>query len=169
MSLSALSLALLIATSATSPPAPSSSPVSGDPEQQRSSDPQPPTDNKSNSPAQPASPPNPNVDGIYHIGNGVSAPKLVYSVAPSFSKQARKKKIAGSCKVSLIVDEAGHPKKIHIVQSVAENVSAKQRAAAVDLDLEVIKALSQDRFEPATLEGKPVPVELTVEVNFQVF
>lgn len=160
------SLALWITTSVTSPCTPTLSPFLGDRQQQRTSD---PIDDKSGSPPQPATPPNPIVNGIYQVGNGVSAPKLIYSVAPSFSKKARKQKIAGSCTVFLVVDQSGEPKHIHIVKSVAEDLSAKQHSAALNLDEEVIKAVRQDRFEPATLEGKPVSVAMTIEVNFQIF
>ncbi|HEY6375674.1 MAG TPA: energy transducer TonB [Edaphobacter sp.] len=128
-----------------------------------------PIDDKSGSSPQPTTPPNPIISGVYQVGNGVSAPKLIYSVAPSFSKKARKKKIAGSCTVFLVVDQSGEPKHIHILKSVAEDLSAKQHSAALDLDEEVIKAVRQDRFEPATLEGKPVSVAMTIEVNFQIF
>jgi protein TonB len=37
------------------------------------------------------------------------------------------------------------------------------------LDDNAIKAVQQYRFKPAMEGGKPVPVELNVEVNFQIF
>ena len=37
------------------------------------------------------------------------------------------------------------------------------------LDSEAIKAIRQYRFDPGTFHGKPVTVELNVELNFQVF
>jgi hypothetical protein len=43
--------------------------------------------------------PNPNSSGIYHVGGGVSAPTLTWSVDPEFSDKARKKKLHGKCVV----------------------------------------------------------------------
>jgi TonB family protein len=34
------------------------------------------------------------------------------------------------------------------------------------LDIEALKAVSQWQFEPTTVDGSPVPVLLTVTVNF---
>jgi hypothetical protein len=41
---------------------------------------------------QPVSPrPNPDASGKYHLGDGVSAPKLVFASDPEFTDQARRK------------------------------------------------------------------------------
>lgn len=45
----------------------------------------------------------------------------------------------------------------------------KGRELAGSLDPKAVEAVRQYRFEPGTFDGKPVPVELNVEVNFQIF
>jgi protein TonB len=37
------------------------------------------------------------------------------------------------------------------------------------LDEEALEAVSQYKFKPATLQGKPVPVEVNIEVHFLIF
>jgi protein TonB len=110
--------------------------------------------------------------GVYHVGGVITAPKLVYSVEPHFSKQERKQKINGSARVQLIVETDGHVREIHIIKSAAEkyaNKSQQDRDNALLLDQKFIEAVGQYRFEPGKLNGKPVPVQLNIEVNFESF
>jgi TonB family protein len=113
--------------------------------------------------------PNPDSFGIYHAGDGVTPPKLLFTVEPEFSEKARKKKIAGNCVVSMIVATNGTPTDLHVVKSIADTVSKKERDGALGLDQNAVKAVSQYRFTPATYRGTPVPYRLNVEVNYQIF
>ena len=96
--------------------------------------------------------------GPRRIGGGVSAPQLTYSVDPEFSEEARKAKFMGTVTVGLWVDEHGNPTHVHVV-----------RGAGMGLDEKAVEAVSQYKFKPAMEGGKPVLVELNVEVNFQIF
>jgi len=96
--------------------------------------------------------------GPRHIGGGVSAPVLIYSVEPEFSEEARKAKVAGNVLVDLWVDTNGLPSHVHVIRGVG-----------MGLDENAVAAVKQYRFKPAMENGKPVLVELTVEVNFQIF
>jgi TonB family protein len=113
--------------------------------------------------------PNPDFFGIYHAGDGITPPKLTYSVEPEFSEKARKKKIRGDCVVSLIVRTDGTTTDIHVAKSIADTVATKEREAALTLDEDAVKVVAQYRFTPATYRGKPVPYRMTVEVNYQIF
>jgi TonB family protein len=113
--------------------------------------------------------PNPDFFGIYHAGDGVTPPKLILPVEPEFSEKARKKKIGGNSVVSLIVATDGTATDIHVVKSIADTVSKKDREAALTLDQQAVKAVAQYRFEPATYRGTPVPYRLNVEVNYQIY
>ena len=115
--------------------------------------------------------PNPDAAGIYRVGDGVTAPKLIYSVEPEFSEKARKRKIAGATtSLSFIVKTDGHVRDVHVLKSCADAFTGKKdREAALTLDQEAIKATSQYRFEPAQYKGKPVAVESSVEISVDIF
>jgi protein TonB len=96
--------------------------------------------------------------GIHKIGGGVSSPVVIYQVEPEFSEEARKAKFMGVVLVNLIVDPQGRPQNVHVIRGVG-----------MGLDGKAVDAVKQYRFKPAMEGGKPVAVELNVEVNFQIF
>jgi len=96
--------------------------------------------------------------GVMRVGNGVSAPKLVYSVDPKFSNKARHAKYQGICVLSLIVDKDGKPQDIHVVKKLG-----------MGLDEKAVEAVRQYRFKPAYYKGHPVAVQINVEVNFRIY
>jgi len=96
--------------------------------------------------------------GLYHVGGGVSAPQLVFAPDPEFSDEARRAKYQGVCVVSLIVDAQGNPQRVSVV-----------RHLGMGLDEKAVEAVRQYKFKPATLQGKPVPVEVNIEVNFRIY
>jgi periplasmic protein TonB len=96
--------------------------------------------------------------GIRHVGGGVSEPELIYKVDPEFSEEARKAKFMGIVLVNLIVDTHGMPQNVHILRGVG-----------MGLDEKAVEAVRQYRFKPAMESGHPVPVQVNVEVNFQIF
>lgn len=96
--------------------------------------------------------------GPRQIGGGVSSPVVIYSVEPEFSEEARKAKVAGNVLVKLWVDTNGLPSHVHVIRGVG-----------MGLDEKAVEAVKQYKFRPAMENGKPVLVELNIEVNFQIF
>jgi periplasmic protein TonB len=96
--------------------------------------------------------------GLYHVGGGVSAPQLIFAPDPEFSDEARRAKYQGVCVVSLVVDAQGNPQRVQVV-----------RHLGMGLDEKAVEAVKQYKFKPATLQGKPVPVEVNIEVNFRIY
>ena len=118
--------------------------------------------------------PNPDARGRYHIGDCVTIPTLTYKVDPTYTKDARKQKVAGIALVSILVDVDGSPRDVHILRSVADSLDEKHNdqkhlAAAQSLDQAAVDAVKQYKFKPAMFQGRPVPVNLNVEVNFRFF
>jgi TonB family protein len=113
--------------------------------------------------------PQPDALGRYKVGNGVTVPHITYSVDPSFTDKASKKRVQGVSVLSLTVGVDGMPHDITVVYSIANMQPPKLRSIAKGLDEEAIKAVEQYRFKPATLDGSPVPVRINIEVNFQLF
>ena len=96
--------------------------------------------------------------GIYHVGGGVSAPLVLSAVDPEYSDEARRAKYTGIVIVSLVVDSSGMPQHVHVI-----------RRLGMRLDEKAIAAVRQYRFKPAEYQGRPVPVEVNIEVNFQIY
>jgi TonB family protein len=97
--------------------------------------------------------------GLYQIGGRVSAPSIMHSVEAEFSDEARRAKYQGVCLVSLIVDAQGNPQNVHVVRSLG-----------MGLDEKAIEAIRQYKFRPAMKDGHtPVPVPITIEVNFRLY
>jgi protein TonB len=96
--------------------------------------------------------------GLRKIGGGVSQPVVIFQVDPEFSEEARRAKFMGVVLVNLIVDSQGRPQNVHVLKGVG-----------MGLDGKAMEAVRQYRFKPAMEGGKPVAVELNVEVNFQIF
>jgi len=97
--------------------------------------------------------------GLYKIGGGVSAPVALNSVEAEFSDEARRAKYQGVCLISLIVDVHGDPINPRVV-----------RTLGMGLDEKALEAVRKYKFKPAMKDGKtPVPVMITVEVNFRLY
>lgn len=89
--------------------------------------------------------------------NGVKLPKAVYRTDPEYTERARKKKIRGSVVLSVIVTKEGNVRDAKITTSLDK-----------DLDQQALNAVNKWQFEPATKDGKPVPIRMSVEVSFNV-
>lgn len=97
--------------------------------------------------------------GVYHVGGGISAPVPLNSVEAEFSDEARRAKYQGVCLIQMIVDAHGMPQDPRVV-----------RPLGMGLDQKALEAVRKYRFKPAMKDGKtPVPVMITVEVNFRLY
>ena len=97
--------------------------------------------------------------GLYQIGGGVSAPVPIFTPEAEFSDEARRAKYQGVCLISLIVDAQGNPQDPRVI-----------RALGMGLDEKAIEAVRKYKFKPAMKDGRtPVPVRITIEVNFRLY
>jgi periplasmic protein TonB len=97
--------------------------------------------------------------GYYHVGGGISAPVPLNSVEAEFSDEARRAKYQGVCLIQMIVDAQGNPQNPRVI-----------RPLGMGLDEKALEAVRKYRFKPAMKDGKtPVPVMITVEVNFRLY
>ena len=113
--------------------------------------------------------PNPDASGNYHVGCGVTPPKLLNQSQPRFPEDARRQNISGTVTLSLLVDAQGNPENVHVTKSVADTVAKYQRAAALTLDQAAIDAVKSYKFKPAMKDGKPVPITLYVSIKFEAY
>jgi hypothetical protein len=68
--------------------------------------------------------------------------------------------------VSLTIDIAGNSHDVHLVKSIPDASDKRLRGAVLEMQDQCVKAVKQYRFKPATFEGKPVPVDLNIEISF---
>src|SRR5437016_8237589 len=87
----------------------------------------------------------------------VDPPKLLLSIDPRFSEEARREKYQGVVTFRVIVGTDG---RVHNAQ-----VSF---AAGRGLDEHALKVLSMWRFEPAHKSGEPVAIYVSLEINFHL-
>ena len=95
--------------------------------------------------------------GAYHVGGGVSAPKILHQIDPEYSEEARKAKYGGTVMLRIVVAVNGHVSRAEVIRSLG-----------MGLDEKAIEAVNKWTFQPGTKNGSPVPVEATVEVNFRL-
>jgi hypothetical protein len=120
-------------------------------------------------PATPASGPNPDAEGVYHAGAGVTPAHVIYSVDPEFSDKARKKKLGGTCVIGMVVDTRGTPQDVHVVQSLAEGVWLLNFARLLRAWMRRRLRAKRYKFKPAMYQGEAVPYELKVEIDFRIY
>jgi TonB family protein len=96
--------------------------------------------------------------GLFHVGGGVSAPRAVFTPDPEYSEEARKAKYQGTCVLWLVVGPDGRPRDIKV-----------SRTLGLGLDEKAIEAVKQWKFDPAMKDGKPVAVQISVEVTFHLY
>jgi periplasmic protein TonB len=96
--------------------------------------------------------------GVFRVGGGVSAPRAIFTPDPEYSEEARKAKYQGTCVLWLVVGPDGRPRDIKVA-----------RTLGLGLDEKAIEAVKQWKFEPAMKDGKPVAVQINVEVSFRLY
>jgi len=96
--------------------------------------------------------------GVFRVGGGVSPPRALDTPDPEYSEEARKAKYQGTCILWLIVGPDGKPRDIKVA-----------RALGMGLDEKAIEAVRNWKFAPAMKDGKPVAVQINVEVNFRLY
>lgn len=95
--------------------------------------------------------------GAFRIGGGVSAPVVIFKKEPEYSEEARKAKYQGTVLLAIVVDTDGTTKNIRVIRSLG-----------MGLDEKAIEAVNQWRFRPGYKDGRAVPVQANVEVNFRL-
>jgi TonB family protein len=95
--------------------------------------------------------------GVYKIGGGISAPKLVSKVEPQYTDEARAALLSGTVRLFVEIGTDGLAHNLQILQGLG-----------LGLDEKAMEAINQWKFKSATKDGQPVPVMATIEVNFRL-
>jgi len=96
--------------------------------------------------------------GPYRVGGGVSSPRVLYSPDPQYSEEARKAKYQGTVVLWTVIGPDGRAHDLRV-----------QRSLGLGLDEQAVEAVRKWKFEPAMKDGRPVAVQINIEVNFRLF
>ena len=92
------------------------------------------------------------------LGPSIRCPRAVAAPDPVYSETARKAKINGTVVVALAINERGGVDAVKVVRRLEPG-----------LDQNAMDAVKQWEFAPATKNGKPVAVQMSVEVTFKLY
>ena len=90
------------------------------------------------------------------VGGDVKQPRLIYGPPAIYPVLAAQGHIHGLVVIDAVIDEHGNVVQEKVVSGHPLLVQA------------AMKAVSERKYEPTILDGQPTPVDLRVEVNFQM-
>jgi TonB family protein len=99
---------------------------------------------------------------VYQVDGDVTAPVPIYKPEPRYTEEARAAKLEGTDVFAVVVDANGVVPYVRLTRSLSQG-------KVVSLDENAIQTLRTWKFKPALRKGKPVPVEVVVEVSFRMF
>ena len=88
---------------------------------------------------------------------GVTPPEGVYEPEPAYTREAKRAGIEGTVRLLITVDEDGKASDVRV-----------RDGPGYGLDEEAAKTVKTWKFKPALKDGKPVSVQVIVEVNFRL-
>lgn len=92
-------------------------------------------------------------------GNGVSWPRLIRDVRPAYTADAMRARITGSVGLSCVVDRDGSVRDCRLTRSLDRRHG---------LDEAALRAARQWKFLPARRSDEPVPVRVTIDMDFSL-
>ncbi len=95
--------------------------------------------------------------GPMHVGGTVTKPVKIFSPQPQYTEEARQARIQGVVIVQAIIDCRGNVIDVNVLKGLPMGLTEA-----------TVAAISQWRFEPATLNGVPVSVYYNLTVNFRL-
>jgi protein TonB len=90
------------------------------------------------------------------VGGDVKQARLISSTPPLYPALAKAQHVEGAVHLDALVDEHGRVSSVKVI-----NGPTLLHQAATD-------AIRQWKYQPATLDGKPVPMHLTVTLQFKL-
>jgi TonB family protein len=95
---------------------------------------------------------------VYLVNAGsLIKPVAIYKPEPRYSEKALFKRVFGTIRVRVVVNERGFPEIVEVIEHLREG-----------LDSRALAAVSQWRFQPALKDGNPVAAMVVVEIKFHL-
>jgi protein TonB len=89
---------------------------------------------------------------------GVSIPRSIFMPDPEYSDAARKARHQGTVTLWVVLNAQGRIEHERVYSSLG-----------MGLDEQALAAVHNWRFEPATKNGQPIPVQMYVDVTFRLY
>jgi len=91
------------------------------------------------------------------VGDGVTAPRAIFSPDPDYPASAVDAKISGQETLLVVIGKDGQVRDIKVVKSLGP-----------EFDANSMYAVKRWKFEPARKDGKMVSVEVSIEIGFKL-
>ncbi len=106
----------------------------------------------------PDAPPAPVEDtGPIRVGGQIKEPRKTVEVRPVYPEIARKARVEGIVILEITVDKQGNVKDVKVLRTLPMGLTEAAQ-----------EAVRQWKYEPSTLNGRPVEVLITVTVTFRL-
>lgn len=96
--------------------------------------------------------------GIYEYGSGITHPQLIIQTTPSYTDEAIRAKVQGIVVLQAVIRKNGRVDSFKVLRSLGYGL--EERA--------IQEIATKWKFRPGTLNGQPVDVLATIEVQFNL-
>jgi TonB family protein len=96
-------------------------------------------------------------NGVYRVGGGVSAPRVLSRSDPAYTPEANAAKVEGTVLLSIVIGTDGMAHDVNVVKALGSG-----------LDEQAVIAVQKWHFQPAEKDGQPVKARAQIEVNFKI-
>lgn len=103
----------------------------------------------------PDAPPSPGLPGILEIRGDVVPPRKLFAPQPGYTEEARQARVQGVVIMQAVIDVLGNVTDVSVLKGLPSGLADR-----------AVETVLSWRFDPATLEGEPVPVYYNFTVNF---
>jgi protein TonB len=104
----------------------------------------------------PPPPPPPPPQAPIRLHSGMQAPRTIARVNPVYPRIAQSARVEGVVILEAVIDAQGRVERVGVLRSIPQ------------LDQAAIEAVKQWTFTPTLLNGVPVPIVMTVTLNFEL-
>jgi TonB family protein len=110
-----------------------------------------------NEPPPPAT--TPSTNSPVRVANGIMSGNIIYRKNPVYPAQAKAdgNTVDGTCTLKAIINKDGTVTNLQVVKSLRK-----------DYDLSALEAVKDWRFKPYMLNGEPVAVQTTININYSM-
>lgn len=98
-------------------------------------------------------------DGQEVTPRAQTMPTVIREVKPDYTSEAKQQGIQGTVELSVVVNDDGTVGEVKVTKSLDDKYG---------LDQQAVIAMKKWLFKPGTKDGKPVAVQVTVEMSFRL-